>query len=164
MASSNHHSRSPTRRRSRYSSNDTHKHKHKHKHSHDHDNNHNHNHKRKRSRSPARNLKGVDDPKDDIDVLAQLKKLAQKHNKPKETKKSSVQKRAPMVPKTKESWEKERLVIKREYDPQTGRTRLVRATGEILETIVSREQQYQINKAATIGDGIAYQTQIAKKC
>ncbi|KAL0090596.1 nuclear RNA-splicing-associated protein-domain-containing protein [Phycomyces blakesleeanus] len=177
-STSHHRSRSPTRKqRRRHSHGDEYRHSHKHKHR------RNKSRSRSRSRSPTRRSQKVapDNEKtkpeaEKIDVIAQLRELAQKHNNTasnnnnkKSRRKSGdghshLSRRTPMVPKTKEVYEKERSVINREYDPQTGRMRLVRATGEILESIVSRDQQYQINKAATIGDGIAYQAQIAKKC
>ena len=37
-------------------------------------------------------------------------------------------------------------MIFREYDEDTGRVRLVKGTGEILEECVSRERQQAINK------------------
>lgn len=62
-----------------------------------------------------------------------------------------------MVPMTKEEWEKERNTIRHVFDPETGRNRLVRGNGEILEEIVSKKRHAEINKQATFGDGIFYQ-------
>jgi hypothetical protein len=46
--------------------------------------------------------------------------------------------------------------VKRVFDADTQRWRLVKGTGEILEEIVSRERQAAINRAATAGDGAAF--------
>lgn len=62
-----------------------------------------------------------------------------------------------MVPMTKEQWEKERQKIRHVFDPETGRNRLVRGNGEILEEIVSKKRHEEINKQATSGDGLFYQ-------
>ncbi|XP_052822301.1 ADP-ribosylation factor-like protein 6-interacting protein 4 isoform X2 [Octopus bimaculoides] len=65
-----------------------------------------------------------------------------------------------LKPMTKEEWEKQQSVIRRVYDPTTGRNRLVKGDGEILEEIVSKERHQQINKQATIGDGLYYQSKM----
>ncbi|XP_067942218.1 ADP-ribosylation factor-like protein 6-interacting protein 4 [Watersipora subatra] len=62
-------------------------------------------------------------------------------------------------PITKEMWEKQQETVRRVYDPDTGRNRLVKGSGEIIEEIVSKEKQRQINKMATLGDGISYSRQ-----
>ncbi|KAK3514480.1 hypothetical protein QTP70_018681 [Hemibagrus guttatus] len=49
-------------------------------------------------------------------------------------------------PLTKEEYEARQSVIRRVVDPETGRTRLVRGDGEILEEIVSKEKHKEINK------------------
>jgi len=46
--------------------------------------------------------------------------------------------------------------VREVVDPQTGRTRLVRGTGEIIEHIVSRDEHSRLNKSATLGDGSGY--------
>ncbi|XP_023699093.1 ADP-ribosylation factor-like protein 6-interacting protein 4 isoform X2 [Paramormyrops kingsleyae] len=63
-------------------------------------------------------------------------------------------------PLTKEEWEAQQSVIRRVVDPETGRTRLVRGEGEILEEIVSRDKHKEINKQATKGDGSAFQRRL----
>lgn len=63
-------------------------------------------------------------------------------------------------PLTKEEYEARQSVIRRVVDPETGRTRLVRGEGEIIEEIVSREKQKEINKQATKGDGDAFQRKL----
>ncbi len=49
------------------------------------------------------------------------------------------------------------------YDSDTGRRRLVKGSGEILESIVSRDRQREINRQATIADGISFQKLIIEK-
>ena len=61
-----------------------------------------------------------------------------------------------MVPMSREQYEAKRAEIREEYEPETGRTRLVRGTGEIIERIVSRSQHSAINQTATRGDGQSF--------
>ncbi|KAI8889102.1 hypothetical protein K501DRAFT_209085, partial [Backusella circina FSU 941] len=102
--------------------------------------------------------------KKQVDVLEQLRKLAKEQKKKdskkkeKKGKKEKSVKKDNMTPMTKEDYEKQHNTIRTQLDPQTGRLRRVRATGEILESIVTKEQHYQINKTATRGDGLYYQT------
>ena len=53
-------------------------------------------------------------------------------------------------PMTKEEYERQQSVVRRVFDPDTGRHRLVKGDGEIIEEIVSREQQKAINKVGWI--------------
>ncbi|XP_052547328.1 ADP-ribosylation factor-like protein 6-interacting protein 4 isoform X1 [Tympanuchus pallidicinctus] len=62
-----------------------------------------------------------------------------------------------MKPMTKEEWDARQSVIRRVVDPETGRTRLIKGDGEVLEEIVSKERHKEINKQATRGDGLAFQ-------
>ncbi|KAG1681849.1 ADP-ribosylation factor-like protein 6-interacting protein 4 [Nymphon striatum] len=62
-----------------------------------------------------------------------------------------------MIPMTKEEWEKQQSVVRRVYDPDTGRNRLVKGDGEIIEEIVSYSRHKEINHQATKGDGAAFQ-------
>ncbi|XP_057176761.1 ADP-ribosylation factor-like protein 6-interacting protein 4 [Triplophysa rosa] len=71
--------------------------------------------------------------------------------------KARLQTRRPL---TKEEYEARQSVIRRVLDPETGRTRLVRGDGEILEEIVSKERHKDINKQATKGDGDAFQKRL----
>lgn len=64
--------------------------------------------------------------------------------------------RAPM---TKEEYEKQQNTLKRVVDPETGRKRLIRGSGEVVEEIVSRERHQAINRKATIADGNFFQAQ-----
>jgi len=99
------------------------------------------------------------------------KKRKKKEKKEKEEKETKRSKNAAdpsingdikkMVPMTKEEWDKKQSVVRRVYDEDTGRTRLVKGDGEILEECVSRERQLQINKAATKQDGNSFQRDLA---
>jgi hypothetical protein len=42
-----------------------------------------------------------------------------------------------------------------------GRWRLVKGDGEIIEEIVSRDRQREINRRATLGDGASFQSALA---
>lgn len=65
-----------------------------------------------------------------------------------------------MAPMTKEEWEKKQSVIRRVYDEETGRYRLIKGDGEVLEELVSRERHKEINKQATKGDGEYFQARL----
>ncbi|EFX84046.1 hypothetical protein DAPPUDRAFT_315148 [Daphnia pulex] len=69
---------------------------------------------------------------------------------------NSSKMRAPM---TKEEYEKQQNTLKWIVDPETGRRRLIRGSGEIMEEIVSRERHQAINKQATVADGNFFQAQ-----
>ncbi|XKL64391.1 hypothetical protein PGB90_004477 [Kerria lacca] len=64
--------------------------------------------------------------------------------------------RAPM---TKEEWEKSQNTVRRVYD-EVGRSRLIKGDGEVIEEIVSKEKHHQINRQATLGDGLYFQRKI----
>lgn len=75
--------------------------------------------------------------------------------KPKEVVESA--KRRVMVPMSKAEYEKQQSQpIRQVYDPESGRYRLVRGTGEIVESIVSRADHQRINRQATRGDGTSF--------
>ncbi|CAM1301349.1 ARL6IP4 (predicted) [Pycnogonum litorale] len=61
-----------------------------------------------------------------------------------------------MVPMTKEEWERQQSVVRRVYDPETGRNRLIKGDGEVIEEIVSYSRHKEINKQATKGDEETY--------
>lgn len=63
-------------------------------------------------------------------------------------------------PMTKEEYEARQSIIRRVLDPETGRTRLIRGDGEVLEEIVTKERHKDINKQATKGDGDAFQKKL----
>ncbi|KAJ1952859.1 ADP-ribosylation factor-like protein 6-interacting protein 4, partial [Dispira parvispora] len=70
---------------------------------------------------------------------------------------AGTRRKVPMVPMTKEEHDRRQAVVREVRDPLTGRIRLVKGEGEILERIVSREEQRRINKMATATDGLNYQ-------
>lgn len=51
-----------------------------------------------------------------------------------------------MKPMTKEEWDARQSVIRKVVDPETGRTRLIKGDGEVLEEIVTKERHREINK------------------
>ena len=61
------------------------------------------------------------------------------------------------APETREEYEKRQSVIRKVVDPETGRTRLIKGDGEILEEIVTRDRHHEINRLATQTDGQAYE-------
>jgi hypothetical protein len=72
-------------------------------------------------------------------------------------------KRRAMMPMSKEEYDKEQSKIREVYDPLSGRVRLVRGSGEIIERIVSSAAHRQINSLATSGDGYAFSKGIYDK-
>ncbi|XP_057295668.1 ADP-ribosylation factor-like protein 6-interacting protein 4 [Hydractinia symbiolongicarpus] len=72
----------------------------------------------------------------------------------------SVPKRRAMVPMTKEEYDKQQSIVRRVYDPDTGRNRLVKGDGEILEEIVSLARHKEINKMSTKQDGLSFAASI----
>jgi len=71
--------------------------------------------------------------------------------------------RSKMAPMTKEMWDKQQSVVRKVYDEDTGRTRLVKGDGEILEECVSASRHKEINKQATEGDGQSFQNSLNAK-
>lgn len=65
-----------------------------------------------------------------------------------------------MVPMSKEQYEAEQSKIREVYDEQSGRYRLVRGSGEIIERIVSQKDHARINQTATRGDGSSFSRSI----
>ncbi|XP_066923230.1 ADP-ribosylation factor-like protein 6-interacting protein 4 [Clytia hemisphaerica] len=63
---------------------------------------------------------------------------------------SAAPKKRTMVPMTKEEYEKQQSVVRRVYDPETGRNRLIKGDGEVLEEIVSKARHKEINKVPAI--------------
>ena len=61
-----------------------------------------------------------------------------------------------MAPKSREEYEAEQSRVREVYDPESGRYRLVRGSGEIIERIVSRQDHQRINQQATRGDGMSF--------
>lgn len=61
------------------------------------------------------------------------------------------------APETPEEYQKRQSRLRKEIDPVTGRMRLIKGDGEVLEEIVSRDRHKAINKEATQGDGTFFQ-------
>ncbi|XP_017036388.1 ADP-ribosylation factor-like protein 6-interacting protein 4 [Drosophila kikkawai] len=61
------------------------------------------------------------------------------------------------APETPEEYQRRQSQIRREVDPVTGRTRLIKGDSEVLEEIVTKERHTDINKKATRGDGEYYE-------
>jgi hypothetical protein len=61
-----------------------------------------------------------------------------------------------MVPMSRDQYEAQRKQVREVYDEESGRYRLVRGDGEIIERIVSRGAHEQINQNATRGDGSSF--------
>ncbi|CAO3670802.1 unnamed protein product [Umbelopsis ramanniana] len=94
----------------------------------------------------------------DLNELKELAK-AHRHKDKAEIKKKaedSVSKAA-MVPQTKAEHDKEQNVVRKVVDPLTGRTRMVKGSGEIIEEVVSKDKQKDINRMATLNDGLSYE-------
>ncbi|KAG2175766.1 hypothetical protein INT44_000244 [Umbelopsis vinacea] len=91
--------------------------------------------------------------------LNELKELAKAHRHKAEVKKSAEDSisKAAMVPQTKAEHEKEQNVVRKVVDPLTGRTRLIKGSGEIIEEVVSKDKQKEINRMATLNDGLSYE-------
>mmetsp|Transcript_17391 Transcript_17391/g.40380 ORF Transcript_17391/g.40380 Transcript_17391/m.40380 type:complete len:275 (-) Transcript_17391:208-1032(-) len=93
----------------------------------------------------------------------QQQQQQQQQEFPKEETEGLAKKRAFMVPMTREQYEAQQSVIREVYDPESGRMRLVRGTGEIIERIVSRQDHDHINQIATRGDGASFSRHIFRK-
>ena len=61
-----------------------------------------------------------------------------------------------MVPMSREQYEAEQSKIREVYDEESGRFRLIRGSGEIIERIVSQGEHARINQTATRGDGASF--------
>ncbi|XP_002161282.1 ADP-ribosylation factor-like protein 6-interacting protein 4 isoform X1 [Hydra vulgaris] len=65
-----------------------------------------------------------------------------------------------MAPMTKEEFDKQQSVVRRVYDAATGRHRLIKGDGEVIEEIVSYSRHKQINKMSTQMDGKSFAASI----
>lgn len=68
-----------------------------------------------------------------------------------------------MVPETKEKYEARQSIIRKVVDPETGRIRIIKGDGEVLEEIVTRNRHKEINRMSTQGDGNYFETQTLGK-
>lgn len=73
---------------------------------------------------------------------------------------SDLAQRSRMAPMSREQYEKQQSIIREVYDEESGRWRLVRGSGEIIERIVSRDDHQRINQRATQGDGSSFSRHI----
>ncbi|KAI8575479.1 hypothetical protein K450DRAFT_303530 [Umbelopsis ramanniana AG] len=95
--------------------------------------------------------------------LNELKELAKAHRHKADKKKKTEDSisKAAMVPQTKADHDKEQNIVRKVVDPLTGRTRsplrLVKGSGEIIEEVVSKDKQREINRMATLKDGLSYE-------
>uniref|UniRef100_S4P970 ADP-ribosylation factor-like protein 6-interacting protein 4 n=1 Tax=Pararge aegeria TaxID=116150 RepID=S4P970_9NEOP len=74
-----------------------------------------------------------------------------------------MEKSKAMAPMTKEEWEKRQSVVRKVHDEETGRYRLIKGDGEVLEEIVSRDRNREINRQATMADGDFFQSRTVDK-
>jgi hypothetical protein len=65
-----------------------------------------------------------------------------------------------MAPMSKADYDKQQATIRQVYDAASGRVRLIRGTGEIIESLVSRTEHEAINQRATRGDGAFYSSSV----
>jgi len=61
-----------------------------------------------------------------------------------------------MTPMTKQEYDTQQSIVREVFDPLSGRMRLVKGSGEIIEQIRTKEQHQQLNQVATASDGYAY--------
>merc|ERR1712058_219396 len=112
--------------------------------------------KKKKKKKTKKKKKKEEKKKVEDLSMSQLEEAVKKRNK------DMAEERRRRAPMTKE-WDKQQSVIRREYDEDTGRVRLVKGSGEILEEIVSRDRQKEINRQATLADGNSFQTGIKSR-
>ena len=70
---------------------------------------------------------------------------------------------AAMAPMSREQYNELQSQVREVYDEESGRYRLVRGTGEIIERIVSRDDHQSINQRATRGDGASFSRHIMNR-
>jgi len=61
---------------------------------------------------------------------------------------------------SREQYEAQQSMVREVYDQETGRVRLVRGNGEVIERMVSRRDHALMNKRATLGDGTSFSRQV----
>ena len=65
-----------------------------------------------------------------------------------------------MVPMSKAEYDKQQATVRHVFDEASGRMRLIRGSGEVVEQLVSRAQHDAINKNATRGDGAFFSSSV----
>lgn len=119
---------------------------------------------KKKSKKKAKKKKSKDDIIDTSQVERLKKSLvAEKPAAKSDSSSASGGNRRSMVPMTKAEWDEKQSVVRRVYDEDTGRTRLVKGDGEILEEIVSESRHKDINRTATRGDGLSFQASLSSQ-
>ncbi|KAH6582343.1 hypothetical protein BASA60_001983 [Batrachochytrium salamandrivorans] len=69
---------------------------------------------------------------------------------------ATVPKRPCLIPQSQKEYLAEQSVLRKVYDADSGRTRLIRGSGEVVEEIVTRDQQRFINATSTASDGAMF--------
>lgn len=64
------------------------------------------------------------------------------------------------APERKEEYEKRQSIIRKVYDEESGRLRLIKGDGEVIEEIVTKKAHDEINKNATQSDGSTFQNRL----
>ncbi|XP_041348976.1 ADP-ribosylation factor-like protein 6-interacting protein 4 [Gigantopelta aegis] len=156
-----------SRHRTRHTSNDRSKDKKSHKRRHSsHSDSSSVERKKKKKKKKKKKHKKLKEEKNKSSEAVKLKECGDANSSEKIGKKETEAKESigptpkMMAPMTKEAWEKQQSVIRHVIDETTGRRRLVKGDGEILEEIVSKERHQEINKQATMGDALHYQVQM----
>ena len=90
------------------------------------------------------------------------KQASTEPKQPKEPEQPVVQSQA-KGPMTQAQYLQLQSQIREVVDPATGRVRLVRGTGEIIERIVSRNEHQNLNALATRGDGDGFARDVARQ-
>lgn len=101
----------------------------------------------------------VESPKNKVQRSNELKSkpvTAPQRELPPQQQQAVSERAKSMVPMSREQYEAQKSIIREVYDEETGRTRLMRGTGEIIERIVSKSDHERINQQATRGDGSSY--------
>jgi len=112
---------------------------------------------KKKSKKSKDSLPSIDDI---ISNKLKEKQLAGK-GEPSVSISSDEKQKKSFIPMTKEQYDEKQSVVRKVFDEDTGRMRLVKGDGEIIEEIVSASRQKEINKAATMGDGNSFQASIS---
>lgn len=67
------------------------------------------------------------------------------------------------APESREDYEARQSQVKRVFDADTGRTRLIKGDGEVIEEIVSKQRHDEINRQATAAEGSNYERHFKKE-
>lgn len=121
-----------------------------------------------KDKKPRDGVDNIDEEDDDDDVVGsgggggdENKSIDNKKDKlMKDISIEMNEKAKSMAPMTKEEWDKRQSVVRKVYDEETGRHRLIKGDGEIIEEIVSRDRHKDINRQATRGDGDYFQSRM----